>query len=32
MTAYAYTHANGIETEASYPYKGVKGACKYNAG
>jgi C1A family cysteine protease len=29
--AMVYTAKEGIEPEALYPYKGVKGTCKYNA-
>jgi len=29
--AFKYVQAKGIELEATYPYKGVDGTCKYSA-
>jgi Papain family cysteine protease len=29
--AYEYLKTSSLETEASYPYKGVDGTCKYNS-
>jgi len=31
-SAFKYSHAQGLTTEAAYPYKGVKQACQINTG